>query len=134
MRLSARAGQRAAWAWTLLVTLLTLMPGKDLPPVGFVGFDKLAHLGVFAVMVALHLGLGTAQPAWSTSRGVAVASACALYGGLIELVQGALTADRVADPYDALANALGCALALGVVRVLAARQRLGRGEVLSRDR
>jgi len=122
LRLSARAGRGAAWAWTLLVTLLTLMPGKDLPPVGLVGFDKLAHLGVFAVMVALHLGVGTTAPWQTSSRGVTVAGACALYGGLIELLQGALTADRVADPYDALANALGCGLALLVVRALDARR------------
>lgn len=116
-----RAGRGAAWAWTLLVTLLTLMPGKDLPPVGLVGFDKLAHLGVFAVMVLLHLGLGTARSAYASSRSVVVAAGCALYGGLIELLQGALTADRVADPYDALANALGCGVALLVGRALDAR-------------
>jgi VanZ family protein len=123
LRLSARAGRGAAWAWTLLITLLTLMPGKDLPPVGLVGFDKLAHLGVFAVMVALHLGVGTAVTLRASWRGVRVAGACALYGGLIELLQGALTADRVADPYDAMANALGCGLALLVVRAVDARRR-----------
>ena len=91
------------------------------PPVGLVGFDKLAHLGVFAVMVALHLGVGTARSAQGSPHSGFVAGACALYGGLIELLQGALTADRVADPYDALANALGCGLALLVGRALDAR-------------
>ena len=99
------------------------MPGKDLPPVGLVGFDKLAHLGVFAVMVALHLGVGTARSTQGSSHSGVVAGACALYGGVIELLQGALTADRVADPYDALANALGCGLALLVVRALDARRQ-----------
>ena len=91
--------------WHVVLTVLTLMPGKDLPQVDIVDFDKVAHLGAFGLMTWLYLRTRIARPA-------IIAAGCATYGALIEVMQGALTADRQADPYDALANAIGCVLAL----------------------
>lgn len=97
----------SALLWTIVVTLLTLMPGKDLPHVPIVSFDKIAHLGAFGLMAWLYLR-------WRPDRAALVTAASASYGALIEVLQGALTADRIADPWDAAANALGCVIALSL--------------------
>ncbi len=37
--------------WAIFILLLTLMPGKELPPTGGIfTFDKIAHIGVFAIL------------------------------------------------------------------------------------
>jgi len=94
-----------ALLWHAVVTVLTLMPGKDIPRVDIVDFDKVAHLGAFGLMTWLYLRTRIARP-WI------IASGCATYGVLIEVAQGQFTVDRQADPYDALANAIGCFLAV----------------------
>ena len=41
----------AAILWIAFILLLTLMPGQELPPTGAIfTFDKIAHVGVFAVL------------------------------------------------------------------------------------
>jgi VanZ family protein len=46
-----------------------------------------------------------------------VVLACAAYGIFREILQGTLTPDRVADPYDAMANASGALIAMTLARL-----------------
>lgn len=95
-----------ALLWTLLVSILTLMPGRDLPEVRIVNFDKMAHFGVFALLEWLYLYwlcLGR-----SINKPELITLACIAYGGLIEILQGTFYTDRYADFLDFLFNSLGC--------------------------
>lgn len=95
-----------ALLWTLIVSILTLLPGRDLPDVHIVNFDKMAHFGVFALLEWLYLNwlcLGR-----SISKPGLITLACVAYGGLIEILQGAFYVDRYADIWDFLFNSLGC--------------------------
>jgi VanZ family protein len=99
-----------ALVWTFVVTLLTLMPGKDLPEINLINFDKFAHIGVFGLLNLLYLrwyrfGVEKGFEAWKVSLIVI------LYSGLIELLQGIFYVDRFADWADFAANTLGCILA-----------------------
>jgi VanZ family protein len=95
-----------ALLWTLLVSILTLMPGRDLPEVRIVNFDKMAHFGVFALLEWLYLYwlcLGR-----SINKPGLITLACIAYGGLIEILQGTFYTDRHADVWDFTFNSIGC--------------------------
>ncbi len=99
-----------ALIWTAIVTTLTLLPGRDLPEIHLINFDKFAHLGVFGLLNLLYLrwqrfGISKGAAAWLVS--LLVIS----YSGVIELLQGAFYIDRTADWADFAANACGCLLA-----------------------
>lgn len=105
---------------TVLVGVLLLIPLPAPPP----GFgppepDKLAHLVLFGILAAL----------WSVAirpaRFVAVGLAVTFYGGLLELLQG-LTSYRDCDLRDFAADALGAAIAVGLLGALGAWQTLRR--------
>lgn len=99
-----------ALLWTITVSILTLMPGKNLPKVDLVNFDKTAHLGVFGLLNLLWLlwlAVDANQKQWIKK----VTIGCMVYGGCIELLQGAFT-DRAADWIDFVFNIVGCLLAL----------------------
>jgi VanZ family protein len=87
-------------------------------------FDKLIHALGYGVLAVLACGLfapGNARRAallWLL-----------LFGGLIELAQGVWAVNRLADPWDLLANACGIGLATLLFRrvnVLMAVERLVR--------
>ena len=104
--------------WAVVVFILTMMPGKYIPPVNiwdFANLDKLAHLAVFAVLITLALhGFGK-QQSYEMLRahpaGIAFA-VCVAYGFLLEVMQGTLLADRYFEWYDAAANAAGCVMGI----------------------
>ncbi len=84
------------------VVASSLLPADELPPSPFDGFDKVEHfLGYFA------LGAYAAMLfAGRRAQALAAVGLMALGIGL-EFAQGALTASRMADSADALANSLG---------------------------
>jgi VanZ family protein len=102
-----------ALIWTFIVSILTLLPGRDLPEVRIVNFDKVAHLGVFALLEWLYLNwLCIASD--RIKRGVLITLCCIAFGGVIELLQGTLYTDRHADVLDFIFNGLGCCLGVFV--------------------
>ena len=114
---------RAHWlalGWTFFILAACSIPGRDLPRVGVPDFDKLAHVGVFLVfgmlwMRALHLPV-------ARRTGAVVAGGLA-YAVFTEIYQGWLPFERTPDPFDALANALGLLLGVGVYYVLYRRRQ-----------
>ena len=103
---------RRPWLWAGLwiaaiatVLLASLSPAPPMPPVD--NSDKLGHFLAYAV-----LAVGAVQ---LYARRVSLLGAgigLVLLGIGIEYAQGALTATRMADPADALANTLGVAAGL----------------------
>ena len=100
------------WLWAGLwmlaiacVVFATLVPADDLPSVPV--NDKLEHFAVYFLLAA-----GAVQ-VFRRGRMLAwVGVALVAQGVCIEFAQGALTATRSADPFDALANAVGVAAGL----------------------
>jgi VanZ family protein len=103
-----------AFLWAIVILILTMMPGKYIPPVNIwdlTNIDKLAHLFVFAVLMVLLLYGFQKQTQFNPLpfRMLLIAFfICVSYGLLIEGMQGTLLTDRHFELYDALANAIGC--------------------------
>ena len=102
-----------ALLWTLIITILTLLPGKDLPKVDIVNFDKVAHLGVFFALNVFYLRW-LCKFIQKFNRILSITIVCIAYGGLIEILQGTIYTDRYSDIFDFIFNTLGCLLALPV--------------------
>jgi VanZ family protein len=113
-----------ALLWAGLIFVLSLLPGKDMPTVTFwelLSFDKVAHMTVYAVFVILLIVGFTKQYTFPKLRGSAIRSAILIaicYGGLLELLQELLMADRFADEMDFLANTIGTALGWGIFHLV----------------
>jgi len=90
----------------VVVFALAMLP---LPaPITVVSFqDKIEHCLAFVALTLL------GQAGWP-ARTARIAGGLVLYGVLIELVQHWLTAHRVGDPLDALANSIGVAVGVGI--------------------
>ena len=126
-----RAGEARPHALSLslaaAIALVLLLPWPEFVPVRWLfpegwtfalpfdlPLDKAGHFLLF---------LAAARP-WRRSfraldwrhAGLATIAAAALYGGLLELGQGALTTTRSAEILDALAGALGAAASVSVRR------------------
>jgi VanZ family protein len=72
--------------------------------------DKWQHGVGYAVLTLWFCGLVRRERQWR------VVLVCAAYGVFMEVLQGTLTPDRMADPYDALANASGALIALTLAK------------------
>ena len=102
-----------AYAWALVILILCLIPGKDLPQwswADMLSLDKPAHAVLFGLLaLCIYLGfLRQHGKKASRSKGVALALVVStVYGVATEIMQGTLLTDRVADPLDQLANMVG---------------------------
>jgi len=96
-----------AVGWFLLTTLLLAMPGNALPKTNLVNipnFDKLVHVGLFAVLTFLVVNAFTKPTYYKIT---VVALAAILYGTIMEYVQLHLVAYRSFEGIDIIADAIG---------------------------
>jgi VanZ family protein len=108
---------RWALLWALVIFILCVLPGKDIPSfwwTDLLSIDKLVHAGVFGVLVLLlSRGLRAHYGGLElrSRRMLLWILACIAYGGALEIMQGVFLTDRYADVLDFLANSAGCGLA-----------------------
>lgn len=76
--------------------------------------DKVEHAGAFVVLMLI------GHAAWPR-RSTAIALLLVVYGILIEVAQHSLTTNRVGDPWDVVADSVGVALGLLLIRRLGGR-------------
>jgi glycopeptide antibiotics resistance protein len=113
--------------WALLILILCGIPGRDIPHFSFLellSFDKWVHAGIFFVLVMLAIRGFRLQQRSAYVRANAIFLATGLsvmYGGLLEIMQGTLFAERSADFYDFIANSFGCFLAALLYPVISKR-------------
>ncbi len=99
-----------AFFWAILILILCLMPGKDLPSITIFEFDKLVHSGIYLVLVYLMYYGWKKQSSFSflhKSTILKILIITSSYGFIVEVMQELFTADRHFDIFDALANASG---------------------------
>jgi len=98
--------------WSFLTFFVSTLPGKDLPIIDILNFDKIAHLGFYAVFYFMTLwGLSRNYSFSKKKVQIICISYTVLFGVLMEFIQGNYIPQRFFDPYDALANTLGVILA-----------------------
>lgn len=100
-----------ALAWLVFVTVLSTMPGVQLPRFSLIGTDKLGHAFVYGVLVWLVLrGVARAGAARSAWIGFAAFAFSAGYGAFMEWVQGTFFPGRFFEWDDMIANTFGAAV------------------------
>jgi hypothetical protein len=120
---TASERRRPVVGWVLLLVVLAiqvrLLYAPDLAgPALFAGADKVVHAGLFGLPALIAL-LGRLRPRQ-------VLLLLVIHAPVSEVVQGALLTRRTGDPWDAVADLVGVALALGLWALLPARRDAGR--------
>ena len=99
-------------AWAAVTAILILLPGSQMPDTGgLVGFDKVAHFGVFALLSLLAIIGSYKHKRIANKRFNATFAAvvsCIVYSILLEGAQ-LLIPDRQFDALDMVANISGIA-------------------------
>jgi len=109
--------------WALLILLLYGIPGGDMPSLSLWKIlepDKVAHAGVFVVLMCSMTFSNFKQNFWQMPKRRSVlvsALMCAVYGTVLELIQGAVFTDRHTDVLDILANLIGVVLGIVILKI-----------------
>lgn len=108
--------------WALVIMILCGIPGSDLPHSDFLellNFDKFVHASIFFVLVILLINGFGRQSSFALLRESPMITAfvlAAAYGGIIEILQGAIFEERTADVFDFIANSFGACVGLLLYR------------------
>ena len=100
--------------WFIIANILFLMPGDDVPSVGFLDaiyFDKWVHAGLFFGLTILTVYPFILGGHFTKKLLIKVAIIYIFYGVLIELLQKYVAIDRDYDLKDVIADSTGCLLA-----------------------
>ncbi len=127
---SRRRFQLAALGWAIFIFVLSSIPGNDLPKVGIVNFDKLAHLGVYACfsfLIVLAFRHQERYPLLSRAALISALVAGSLYGASDEFHQ-LFVPGRTCDFWDWTADTLGAAMGVAMMVVLDRRARKPSGD------
>lgn len=106
--------------WTLLIFLLCLIPGNELPGVKIPMADKWAHFILFGIFSFLWM---CAAPGIRFTKLFIAFTAGCLLGWAVEELQGLLVSlGRSKSVQDIYADAIGSALGVVIFRIAAGRQ------------
>ena len=100
-----------AITWSIIVLVLTLIPGEELPNVPVFGIDKIVHVGIFGLLMLLSAaGLYKSSQLISIRKPSFMALIYSVsFGVIIELIQP-FVPGRSFSYFDILANTIGVAL------------------------
>ena len=101
--------------FTVLITVGSLIPPKNIVQVKVPSFDKVIHLCAYFVL-ALSWLLAYSKKSYNVKHHLTVAFLVVVYGIIIEVLQGTITSVRQADVYDMIANFMGVLFALLVFK------------------
>lgn len=113
--------------WTLIIFVLCLLPGDELPDIKIPFIDKWVHLILFGAFSFFWLA---AKPTYNYRFLLAVFAITIFMGWLVEFIQGTFTRGRYQDNMDTLADTLGGFL--GII-LFAALARLAERKILKRQ-
>ena len=119
----------AAILWAILIFILCILPGYAIPHyrwTDLLSIDKAVHAFLFAVLTLLLIRGFKRQTQFSflTMHTLLVVFLfCAIYGGLLELVQNYCLTDRKGSWFDLMANATGSILGIVLNNYLKKKKR-----------
>lgn len=97
--------------WAIVIAFASLMSPSNMPKVGFSFFDKIAHFGVYFILVITliwaFLKKNTKKAISSTTLFIIIASTV-MYGVLMEILQYTISTGRNFEIPDIIANIVGC--------------------------
>jgi VanZ family protein len=107
-----------AITWSIIVLVLTLIPGKELPDVPIFGIDKFVHVFIFGLLMVLTT-YGLSKILLRNPALMSALYTCA-FGIMVELIQPYVPG-RSFSYFDILANMMG--VVAGYICVLFLRGR-----------
>ena len=124
MSIHQRSWAVLLFAWTVLIMVLSVIPGADLPTLTLWEPDKIMHAFVYGVLTFLTFQWLKSFPAFASLNKKAIISVivCILYGFIIELIQLILPT-RKFDLLDELANTIGCLISVAVILVFSSKSK-----------
>lgn len=102
---------------TLITLVLTLLPQEKFIDAPVFQYDKIGHTLVFGSWTFL-LGLIMLVSDRKPLPLFSIFLAGSLFGISIEILQEVLPSNRHLNPYDALADIIGCLIAVGFLKVI----------------
>ena len=115
--------------WLILVLLLSLTPGEEMPQhvVSLVAFDKLMHWFFYGMLTHLWLvGLKKQYYSVYLKRNAVwiILSSVIVLGIIIEFLQGEFVSGRFFEIWDILANIIGCLMGILLFRIIYGKETL----------
>jgi VanZ family protein len=104
--------------WAVIIFLLSSIPGKSMPDVPGLQYDKVLHALVYSVLGGLFFLALRHASSLTTGRVVAAAALFALAYGLSDEFHQLFVPGRSADLYDALADGIGGLLGASIAAKL----------------
>lgn len=99
----------AAVVYTLALIVLSLITIDELPDIGTDYDDKIFHvIAYFILPILWYFGLKRPE---QISKILKIGLLCAIFGIIIEALQGTVNSNRAGDMIDAVANFIGILLA-----------------------
>lgn len=95
-----------ALAWTVLITVLSLISLNNQQPSAIPYKDKMVHFVFYFVFILLWFRFKKSE-SHNKKTGLLIFVIAVGYGVLMEICQSAFTTTRSADIYDVIANSLG---------------------------
>lgn len=99
--------------WALIIWTLSSIPSNDLPSVKILGFDKVAHIGIFGILSLL---VNRCIPAKTILTTILVIYAILFLNASLDELHQNLIPGRSVSLWDLLANYTG--LSIGLVALL----------------
>ncbi|MCO6357886.1 VanZ family protein [Roseivirga pacifica] len=104
---SQRIWKLSALLWAITLAILLLLPQKSFPESELLSYDKLAHIGVFAILeIILLLAFFKGKGQNTIKLKILMLTINIVYGSVLELLQH-FSPGRLTDCYDFFANSVG---------------------------
>ncbi len=104
------------WLWGIIITAISLLPGKTMPDVSFwkwIAVDKIGHFAVYAIWVVLLLQVSS-KSGYVSKRHLTVGLVFIMaYGVFLEVLQRVLYLGRFFEFSDIVANCIGVLFGAG---------------------
>jgi VanZ family protein len=109
--------------WIVIITILSLLPGEDLPKEAFIPhFDKIVHIGMYFLSCLFFISPFRKIHA---GKGYLAAFLSSLFiGALFEVLQNTVAKNRSGNYEDFIADLIGAALALIFYRYFVSGKKL----------
>lgn len=104
----------------LIVFILCVIPGDELPEVGIVNFDKVVHSIMFGGLTYLFARGFYKQTAYKFLFEHYLITSfllCTLYGGFLEILQATVSINRAGDWLDFLFDGMGALAAIAILKL-----------------
>jgi len=103
--------------WTLLIATSCLLPSAVFNTYSWsslLAVDKVAHVVLYAIFILLW-GLSIKRVKGEMKTRIILFFTAILFGVIIEFIQSAMSVGRSFEVDDMIANAIGCAIGMGLI-------------------